>query len=86
MECEGGGAEEATMSKGLRPVSQTSLCNRVEPPNKGHFGDNMNSVVLSLVERVSSSRRFSTYRNYGGMVVFWDLEECPFLRGSLLEV
>ena len=32
----------------------------VEPPNKGHVGDNINSAVLSFVERLSSSRRFRT--------------------------
>ena len=26
----------------------------VEPPNKGHVGDNINSAVLSFVERLSS--------------------------------
>ena len=36
----------------------------VEPPNKGHFGNNINSAVLSLVERLSSSRRFTMYGNY----------------------
>ena len=30
----------------------------VEPPNKGHFGDN---IVVSFVERLSSSRRFKMY-------------------------
>ena len=29
----------------------------VEPLNKGHIGDNINSLVLSFVERLSSSRR-----------------------------
>ena len=29
----------------------------VEPPNKGHVGDNINSLVLSFVERLSSPRR-----------------------------
>ena len=28
----------------------------VEPPNKGHVGDNINSAVLSLIERLSSLR------------------------------
>ena len=36
----------------------------VEPPNKGHFGDNISSAVLSLIERLSSSWRFSMNRNY----------------------
>ena len=30
----------------------------VEPPNKGHFGDSINSAVVSFVERLSSLRRF----------------------------
>ena len=29
----------------------------VEPPNKGHVRDNINSVVLSFVGRLSSSQR-----------------------------
>ena len=33
----------------------------VEPPNKGHFGDNINSAVVSFVESLSSSRRFKMY-------------------------
>ena len=33
----------------------------VEPPNKGHFGDNINSAVVSFVERLSSLRRFKMY-------------------------
>jgi len=33
----------------------------VVSPNKGHFGDNINSAVVSFVERLSSSRRFKMY-------------------------
>ena len=33
----------------------------VEPPNKGHFGDNINSAVGSFVERLSSLWRFKMY-------------------------
>ena len=33
----------------------------VEPPNKGHIGDNINSAVVSFVERLSSSRRFKMH-------------------------
>ena len=33
----------------------------VEPPNKGHFGDNINSAVVSFVEILSSRRRFKMY-------------------------
>ena len=36
----------------------------VKPPNKGHIGDNINSHALSLVERLSSSRRFKLYCYY----------------------
>ena len=33
----------------------------VEPLNKGHVGDNLNSAVVSFVERLSSSRKFKMY-------------------------
>ena len=33
----------------------------VEPPNKGHVGDDINSAVVSFVEKLSSSRRFKMY-------------------------
>ena len=33
----------------------------VKPPNKGHFGNNINSSLLSFVQRLSSSRRFKMY-------------------------
>ena len=33
----------------------------VEPPNKGHFGDNINSAVVCFVERLSSSQRFKMH-------------------------
>ena len=33
----------------------------VEPPNKGHFGDNINSADVSFVERLFSLRRFKIY-------------------------
>ena len=29
----------------------------VEPPKKGHFGDNINSAVVSFVERLSALRK-----------------------------
>ena len=48
----------------------------VEPPNKGHFGTNINSAVLSLVERLSSSRRFSMYENHREDNIL-RLEQCP---------
>ena len=68
--------------------------NTVEPPNKGHFGDNnINPAVLSLVERLSSSRRFSMYRNYGEWYFLGPQSvslversniQCPFLGGSFI--
>ena len=48
----------------------------VEPPNKGHFVDNINSADVSLVERLSSSRRFKMYWNYRESN-FWDLDLRP---------
>ena len=38
-----------------------TIGNTVEPLNKGHFGNNINSAVVSFVERLSSSRRFKMY-------------------------
>ena len=40
----------------------------MEPPNKGHFGDNINSAVLSFVERFPSSRRFRSIRTIGKQI------------------
>ena len=45
----------------------------VEPPNKGHVGGNINSAVLTFLERLSFSRRFKMYREAN----FWDLGPCP---------
>ena len=47
---------ECTCTKYLEYDSNT-----VEPPNKGHFGCNINSDVVSFVERLSSLRRFKKY-------------------------
>ena len=46
----------------LKQVQQfnTEVCT-VEPPNKGHVGDSITSLVLSFAERLSSSRRLSLY-------------------------
>jgi len=33
----------------------------LKPPNKRHTGNRMNSAVVSLVERLSSSQRFKIY-------------------------
>ena len=35
----------------------------VEPPNKGHIGDSINSVVLSFIERLSSFRGSQCTKN-----------------------
>ena len=53
----------------------------VEPLNKGHVEDNdIDSLVLSFIEKLSSTQRFSTYRESN----FWDLEQCPLQRGFLI--
>ena len=65
----------------------------VEPPKKGHFGDNINSAVSSFIERLSSSRRFSLCWNYRksnflrpGTVSFIERSniQCPFFGGSTI--
>ena len=38
-----------------------NIVSTVEPMNKGHFGDNIKSAVVSFVERLSSLRRFKMY-------------------------
>ena len=48
----------------------------VEPPNKGHVGDNINSAVLSFIERLSSFRGSKCTKTMG-RVIFLDLEQCP---------
>ena len=55
-----------TLCVGVQLIVFTLLCllwnvvykHTVEPPNKG---DNINSAVLSFVERLSFSRRFKVY-------------------------
>ena len=42
----------------------------VEPPNKGHVGDNINSAVVSFVERLSSFGGSECFRNIIGKQ-FW---------------
>ena len=70
----------------------------VKPLNKGHVGGNINSLVLSFVERLSSFWRWSMYSNYkegnflgprAASIVQRSFILCPFLGGStigLLEV
>ena len=58
----------------------TSLMRKVitvEPPNKGYFGKNINSVVMSFVERLSSSWRFKKHIRTTGKPIIWDIEKCP---------
>ena len=56
----------------------------VKPPNKGHFGNNINLAVLSLIERLSSSRRFSMNRNYTKWyVVFGIPNSVPYIVAIL---
>ena len=65
----------------------------VEPLNKGHFGDNINSADVSFVERLSSLRRFKMYYNYREInfvtltcvlcrEVYYTV--CPYLGGSTI--
>ena len=62
----------------------------MEPPNKGHFGDNINSAVVSFVERLSSLRRFKMYweTNFLGPCPVSFVERflilCPYLGGSTI--
>ena len=47
---------------------------------QGTSWDNINSLMLSFVERLSSSRRFSTYRNCGDSKFFGDLKAVPLVE------
>ena len=52
----------------------------MEPPNKGHVGDNINSAVLSFIERLSSFR---------GSQCIKTIIKCPYfgestIRGSIV--
>ena len=49
----------------------------MEPPNEGHLGDNINSAVVSFVERLSS---FRGSRTTSRETNFWDLDPCPLYR------
>ena len=40
----------------------------VEPPNKGHVGDNINSAVLSFIERLSSFRGSKCTKTIGHVI------------------
>ena len=40
----------------------------VEPPNKGYIGDNINSDVLSFIERLSSFRASKCAKSMGHVI------------------
>ena len=46
--------EHASLVSYAKLHSEFELFITVEPPNKGHFGNDINSAVLSLIERLSS--------------------------------
>ena len=51
---------------------------RVELPlNRKHIGDNINSAVLSFVERLSSFRGSHCTCTYMNESNFLDFEQCP---------
>ena len=57
----------------------------VEPPNKGHVGDNINSAVVSFVERLSS---FGCSKCIGKQILGTFFVEgsnilCPYFGGSM---
>ena len=41
----------------------------MEPPNKGHIGDNINSAVVSFVERLSSFGGSKCIRTIGKQIL-----------------
>ena len=67
----------------------------VEPLNKGHYGDNTNSAVMSIVERLTSFRGWLMYENNREDLILGpravslverSIIQCPFSEGPLLEV
>ena len=64
----------------------------MKPPNKGHVGDNINSVVLFFVERLSSfggSKCIRFYKEtfFGARPVSFverSIIICPYLGGSTI--
>ena len=51
------------------PVLKDLQLYTVEPPNKGHFGDNINSAVVSFVERSIILCPFVGGSTFGGSTV-----------------
>ena len=66
----------------------------VEPPNKGHFGDNINSAVVSFVETLFGNSKCirTIYRetNFGTLPYVSFVERsiilCPYLGGFTVVV
>ena len=62
----------------------------VEPLNKGHFGDNINSAVLSFIERLSSFRGSNCTKTIGHVIfgtsnsVLCREAHCPYFGGSTI--
>ena len=48
------------------------MMHTVAPPNKGHFGDDINSADLSFVERFSSLGGSKSLKE-----IYWDYKLCP---------
>ena len=62
----------------------------MEPPNKGHVGDNINSAVLSFIERLSSYRGSECTKTIGHVIfgtsssVERFIIQCPYFGGSTI--
>ena len=64
----------------------------MEPPNKGHVGDNINSAVLSFIERLSSFRGSKCTKTIGHVIfgtstasfVQRFIIQCPYFGGSTI--
>ena len=58
----------------MNDLKQNSFCmvmiraSTVEPPNKGHIGDDINSAVLSFIERLSSFRGSKCAKSIGHVI------------------
>ena len=78
-----------TLLQGKPFKKNRELPDTVEPPNKGHVGDNINSVVLSFIERLSSFRGSKTIGHVilGPQTVSFVervIIQCPYFRGSII--
>ena len=54
-----------------------------ETPNKGHIGSNINSAILSFIERLSSLRSFLCIETIGESI-FADHRQCPLYNRGLI--